>query len=120
MRVRIYHNPRCTTSRRAKALLEEAGAQLDVVEYLKGRMTRDDWAALVDAVGGDPTRLLRSREPLFKDLKLETKIAKGKIGREQVVELLWLHPQLLERPVVVAEDRALIARPAERAREVLR
>jgi arsenate reductase len=119
VRATIYHNPRCTTSRKAKELLEGAGVQLEVVEYLKGRVSREDWAALVDAVGGDPTKLLRSREPLYKDLKLAAKVAAGKLGREQVIDLLWMHPQLLERPVVVAEDRGIIARPAEKVQQLL-
>jgi arsenate reductase (glutaredoxin) len=120
VRVRIYHNPRCTTSRKAKAALEGAGAEVEVVEYLKGKVPRAEWAALLDAVGGDPTRLLRSREPLYKDLKLEQRIAAGKVGREQVLDLLVQHPQLLERPVLLAEGRGLIARPAEKALDVLR
>lgn len=120
VRVQLWHNPRCNTSRRAKAGLEAAGAELDVVEYMKSRVTRDQWAALLDAVGGDPTRLLRSREPLYADLKLADKIAARKIGREQVLELLVKYPQLLERPVVVARGKGLIARPAEKALEALR
>ncbi|HEV8360538.1 MAG TPA: ArsC/Spx/MgsR family protein, partial [Candidatus Thermoplasmatota archaeon] len=85
MRVRLWYNPRCTTCRKAKALLDGAGAEVELVEYLKGKRTEAEWAALVDALGGDPTRLLRSREPLYRDLKLEQKIAAGKIGRAQVI-----------------------------------
>jgi arsenate reductase len=118
-RVILWHHPRCATSRKALGLLQEAGAEVDIVEYLKGRVDRARWAGLVDAVGGDPTRLLRAREPLFKDLKLEAKIAAGKIGREEVIDLLTKHPQLLERPVVVTGDKAVIARPAEKVREAL-
>lgn len=116
----LYHNPRCATSRKAKAALEAAGAELAIVEYLKGRVTRAEWAAVLDAVGGDPTRLLRAREPLYTDLKLADKIAAGKVGREQVLDLLTKHPQLLERPVVVRGAKGLIARPAERALDALR
>jgi arsenate reductase (glutaredoxin) len=119
MRVTLWHNPRCTTSRKALALLEGKGADVAVVDYTKGKQTREDWAVLVDALGGDPTRLLRAREPLYKDLKLEAKIRAGKVGREQVIDLLTRHPMLLERPVVVASGRALIARPAERAADAL-
>jgi arsenate reductase len=118
MRVRLYHNPRCTTSRKALAMLQEQGAEVDLVEYMKGRVPRDEWAALVDKLGGDPTRLLRAREPLYKDLKLEAKIAAGKVGRAEVIDLLAKHPQLLERPVAVVGERALIARPAEKVREL--
>ena len=119
MRARLYHNPRCATSRKALAALQAAGAELDVVEYLKGKVPRSEWAAVLDKVGGDPTRLLRAREPLFKDLKLAPKIAAGKLGREEVLDLLTKHPRLLERPVVVVGERGLIARPAERALELL-
>lgn len=119
VRVQLWHNPRCNTSRRAKAGLEAAGAVLEVVEYMKGRVTRGQWAALLDAVGGDPTQLLRSREPLYHDLKLDERIAAGKVGREQVLDLLVKHPRLLERPVVVREGRGLIARPAEKVLDML-
>lgn len=119
MRARIWYHPRCSTCRKAKAALEARGAEVELVEYLKGRVTRDEWAALVDAVGGDPTRLLRRREPMYRDLKLDAKVAAGNVGREQVIELLARHPRLLERPVVQAGGRTVIARPAERALEVL-
>lgn len=120
MRVVLFHNPRCTTSRKAKEALEAKGAELDVVEYMKGKVTRAQWAELLDAVGGDPTRLLRAREPLYTDLKLADKIAAGKVGREQVLDLLVKHPRLLERPVVLAQGKGLIARPAEKALDALR
>jgi arsenate reductase len=110
----LWYHPRCSTCRKVRARLEERGAEVELVEYLKGRMTRDDWAKLVDDVGGDPTRLLRAREPLYKDLKLEEKIAQGKVRREQVIELLAKHPQLLERPVVRVGGRTAIVRPAEK------
>jgi arsenate reductase len=120
VRATVWYNPRCNTCRKVKAALEAGGAEVETVEYLKGKVTHDEWAALVDAVGGEPTKLLRSREPLYKDLKLEQKIAQGKIGRDQVIDLLRKHPQLLERPVVVTENCSFIARPAEKAQEVLR
>ncbi|MCA1814185.1 MAG: hypothetical protein LC624_09580 [Halobacteriales archaeon] len=119
MQATIWHNPRCATSRKVKERLEARGVELHVVAYLKGRMTRADWEGLVDGVGGDPTRLLRAREPLYKDLKLEQKIAAGKVGREQVLDLLTKHPQLLERPVVRIGGRTAIVRPAEKVDEML-
>lgn len=119
MRVELWHNPRCATSRKAKAALEAKGAEIAVVDYMKGRVSRNQWAALVDAIGGDPTRLLRSREPFYRDLKLQEKIAQGKIGRNEVIDLLTKHPRLLERPVVVTPRKAIVARPAEKALEVL-
>lgn len=115
----MWYNPRCGTCRKVKGLLEAEGVGLDLVEYLKGRVSRAEWARLVEAVGGEPARLLRSREPLFRDLKLGEKIAAGKMGREEVVELLHKHPRLLERPVVELGGRCLIARPAEKVRELL-
>jgi len=119
MQATIWHNPRCSTSRKVLAALQERGVEAQVVAYLKGRMTREDWAALVDAVGGDPTRLLRAREPLYQDLKLDAKIAAGKVGREQVIDLLHKWPQLLERPVVRLGATTAIVRPAEKLRELL-
>lgn len=120
MRATVWYHPRCGTCRKVKRYLEAAGCELELVDYLKGKMGRDDWAALVDAVGGEPTMLLRSREPLFKDLKLEQKIAAGKIGKEQVIDVLTKHPQLLERPVVSFHGKTFIARPAEKALEAVR
>lgn len=120
MRVQLYHNPRCNTSCKAKAALEAAGHEVDAVLYMKGKVLRAEWAALLDAVGGDPVRLLRAREPMFKDLKLEQKIAAGKVGREEVLDLLVKHPELLERPVVLAGAKGIIARPAERALDAVR
>lgn len=120
MRARLWFNPRCATCRKAKAALDGAGCDVEVVEYLKGRVPREAWATMLDAVGGDPARLLREREPLYKDLKLAAKRAQGKLGREEVLDLLVKHPQLLERPVVEARGKGVIARPAEKALDATR
>ena len=119
MRATVWYHPRCNTCRKVRASLEAAGHEVALVEYLKGKVPREEWARLVDAVGGDATRLLRAREPMYKDLKLDQKIAQGKIGREQVIDLLHKHPQLLERPVVEVGERCAIARPAERVQALL-
>lgn len=108
--LRLFHNPRCSKSRAALAAVREAGANAEVVEYLKSTPSR---AELLDLLGklADPPSALVRRDPAFTqagltDADLQT--------REQVADVLLAHPALMERPVLVRGERAIIGRPTER------
>ena len=106
--MKIFHNPRCSKSREALALLQEAGLAPEVVEYLKTPPDLGTLKALVRQLGLPVRELLRSGEALYTELGL------ADAGDEQLLDALLHHPQLLQRPIVVRGEQALIARPPER------
>jgi len=115
-RLTVYHNPRCSKSRGAVEILEERGADFAVVEYLKAPLSRVDLERIVDALPGEPGALVR-RDQRFTELGLDpARLATA----AEVVDVLLAHPELMERPVVVADDgRTLICRPSETVLELL-
>jgi len=107
----IWHNPRCGTSRNALALLDEAGAEVTVVEYLNNPPTPDELKRVYKRAGISPREGLRTKEPAAQDLANAT--------GEEIIDAMMLNPVLINRPIVETEKGAVLARPAERVREVL-
>lgn len=110
----IYHNPRCSKSRQALELLRGRGKEPKVVEYLKDAPSAARIKELIDLLGVPPHELLRKGEAPYKELGLSKESS-----RAEVAKAIAEFPILLERPVVVAGKRAVIARPPERALELL-
>ncbi len=114
MKVTIYHNPRCSKSRQALALIRRAGHQPHIIAYLQ---TPPDAATLLDLcqrVGVGARAMMRCGEDIYKDLDLAA------VHDEVVlVQAMVDNPILLQRPVIVTERGAVIARPPERVHEVL-
>jgi arsenate reductase len=112
----LFHNPRCSKSRGAKALLDEAGVGYGVVEYLKAPPTRAELERLVAILDDPPAALVRTGEAAFRELGVDRAALADPAA---VVDLLAEHPALMERPVLVVGDRAVIGRPPERIRDLL-
>jgi arsenate reductase len=96
-------------------LLRDQGVEFDVVEYLKEHPTRADLERILDAIPDAPAELVR-KDKRFEELGLDPADYQSK---EQVVELLLEHPELMQRPVVFRGERALICRPSEKVHELL-
>lgn len=111
----IYHNPRCSKSREALRLLQEAGVTLQVVDYQKTPLDEAEISRLIDLLGLPPRELMRSNEAEYRDLYLDDIT----LDRHHLVAALVEYPRLLQRPIVVAGTHALIARPPEKVRELL-
>jgi arsenate reductase len=105
----IYHNPNCSNSRRALAWLEEHEVDHEVVQYLKKPLTRRQLEALARDLEDPPADLVR-HDKRFGELGLD---ADSYTTKQAVVDLLVEHPELMQRPVVVRGDEAIIARPPE-------
>lgn len=105
----IFHNPSCSKSRGALAILEARGVDHEVVRYKENPPDRGTLERIVAAVDAPPGDLVR-RDPAFKEAGLT---AADVESAEQVVEVLLAHPELLQRPIVVKGDRAVIGRPPE-------
>ena len=113
--VLVYHNPVCSKSRGALEILRDRGVETDVVEYLKAPPDRATLERILDHIPDPPAELVR-KDDRFKALGLDPA---GYQSREQVVDLLLEHPELMQRPVVFHGQRAVIARPSEKVLELL-
>ena len=107
--MRIYHNPRCSKSRQTLELIRDAGVEPEIVEYLKAPPTADELDAILTHLGLPPVEIVRRKESRFQELEL----AEKSLNREEWIALLVQNPQLIERPIVVEGDRAVIGRPPE-------
>jgi len=113
--VTLYHNPRCSKSQAALELLTAHGIQPDIVAYLETPPDRATLAGLLDKLGVAPRQLLRTGEPAYTALGLNDPSVDG----DRVLDAIAAHPVLLERPIAVRGDRAVIGRPPERVLELL-
>jgi arsenate reductase len=114
MSITVYHNPRCTKSREAVKYLEEKGANIEIREYLKDSFTENELDDVLQKLGMQPEELLRKNEAIFKEQ------FKGKtLSRTEWIKNMIAFPKLIERPIVVKEDKAVVARPAEKIDELL-
>lgn len=113
MKATIWHNPKCGTSRKTLAILEEAGADVTVVEYLKTPPTRATLAALYARAGLAPREGLRTKEDAAKAL-----IAAG-ASDDAVLDAMIANPILIERPLVETDKGAALCRPQDKVRDLL-
>lgn len=113
--VRIFHNPRCSKSRAALALLRERGIEPQVVEYLKTPPNEATLKAVLDQLGIRPRDLLRTGEAEYRELGLDDPA----VSDEQLLRAMVAHPKLIERPIVLHAGKACVGRPPERVLEIL-
>jgi arsenate reductase len=114
-RLTLYHHPGCSKSRGALELLRERGAEFDVVEYLQQPLDREALTRIAALLPDAPEGLVR-KDRQFEQLGLDPN---GYKALEAVLALLLEHPQLMQRPILVADDRARICRPSEKVLELL-
>ena len=108
MKVTIYHNPRCSKSRQTLALLRESGIEPEVIEYLKSPPTQEELAEVIGKMDLPPHNTVRAKEDAYAASGLSAQSDVADICRAIVAE-----PILLERPIVVKGDKAVIGRPPE-------
>jgi len=113
--ITIFHNPKCSKSRRALEILREKGVELHCIEYLETPPDRATLERLLRLLAIAPGELVR-RDARFAELGLDNAAC---ASAAQVVDLLLEHPELLERPVVVCGEKAVVGRPPERVLELL-
>jgi arsenate reductase len=115
MKATIYHNPGCGTSRKTLAILEEQGAEVSVVEYLKHPPAKEELARLYERAGISPSQGLRAKEQLAQDLDL----VGGHVSEDAILDAMIANPILIERPLVETEKGVRLCRPQEMVREIL-
>ena len=110
----IYHNPRCSKSRDALAIIKEQGIEPNIIEYLKTPPTKEELRSILKKLGMKPEQLVRKGEDIYKD-----QFAGKSFNDGQWLDMLAKNPILIERPIVVRGDYAVIGRPPEKVRELL-
>ncbi|MDQ8755301.1 arsenate reductase (glutaredoxin) [Sphingosinicella sp. LHD-64] len=113
MKATIWHNPKCSTSRKTLDLLKEAGVEVSVIEYLKTPPARAELQRLYARAGMTARDGLRTKEPLARELGL------ANAGEDAILDAMVAHPILIERPLVETEKGVRLGRPIEKVREIL-
>ncbi|WP_326428619.1 arsenate reductase (glutaredoxin) [Stutzerimonas frequens] len=111
----LYHNPRCSKSRAALELLEARGLKPEIVRYLDTPLSTSELKELLNKLGLTARQLLRTGEGEYKTLEL----ADAGLKEVQLIAAMVEHPKLIERPILVAGDKAIIGRPPEKVLEIL-
>ena len=105
----IYHNPRCSKSRQTLDLLRQKGIDPQIILYLEEPPSESDLGKILDCLGIGPRELLRTGEVEYKELNLKDRT----LDDSKIVKLMSENPKLIERPIVVSCNRAIIGRPPE-------
>ena len=113
--VKIWHNPRCSKSRNAVALLEEQGVDAEVVKYLERPPSKDEITEVLKMLGISARELMRTKEDIYKELGL-----KDVSDEDALIDAMVAHPKLIERPIVIKDGKAAIGRPIENIVEILK
>jgi len=107
--MKIYHNPRCSKSRAGLKLIQEAGKDVEIIEYLKTPPTEPELKKLLLMLGMNPLDLIRKNESIFKEQ------FKGKeLSDDEWIKIMVENPKLIERPIVVDRNKAVLGRPTEK------
>ncbi len=115
MSVTIYHNPRCSKSRQTLQLLRERGVEPEVVEYLKTPPTAAELDAILQKLDLEPRDLMRKQEAEYKATGMDN----PDLDRKSLINGMVATPKLIERPIVLANDKAAIGRPPENVLAIL-
>lgn len=105
--ITVFHNPRCSKSRAALSYLEEKNISCNVVKYLDTPPSKDELKDILKKLGKKPLELIRKGEAEFKPYKGQD------LSDDELIDLMVKFPKLIERPIVINDDKAVVARPTE-------
>ena len=106
--VKIWHNPRCSKSRNAIALLEEKGVDAEIVKYLDTPPSKEELVEMLKMLGLSTRELMRTKESIYKELGLQ-----DVMDEDTLIDAMVANPKLIERPIVIKDGKAAIGRPLE-------
>jgi arsenate reductase len=112
--ITIYHNPRCQKSREGLQLLESTGEEIQVIKYLEEVPTVSELTEIIKTLGIAPIELVRTKEEIWKEHYKNKKLSDPEIIRAMVD-----NPRLIERPIVIKDNKAVIGRPLENIKAIL-
>ncbi len=113
--ITIWHNPRCSKSRNALNLLEEKNINANVVKYLDDTPSKDELKEILNKLNMTAQELMRKGEAVYKELDL-----KSETNEEKLLDAMIENPKLIERPVIIRGEKAVVARPIENLEELLK
>jgi arsenate reductase len=114
-KISIWHNPRCSKSRDSLKLLEEKGLDFEVLKYLEVLPSKEEFQNMLKRLGMSSAReLMRTKEAIYKELNL-----KDEQSEDALIEAMLSNPKLIERPIVIKGNKAVIGRPIEKVMELL-
>ena len=112
--MKILHNPRCRKSREGLKILEESGQDFTIVEYLKEPLTKEELTDILDKLDMSAIDLVRKNEKEWKEN------FKGRdMSQEEIIEAMVTYPKLIERPIVISGERAVVGRPPENIQQLI-
>lgn len=111
----IYHNPRCSKSRQTLELLNDNGADVEIVEYLKNPPTVEELTNVLNALKLSPQDVMRKKEAEYKESGLDN----TDLSEQQQIKLMVDFPKVIERPIVVKGKKAVVGRPPENVLKLL-
>ena len=114
-KIKIYHNPRCSKSRQTLELLKSSGIEPDITEYLKTPPSKQELTAILDMLGLEPRQLMRTKETEYKENGLDNE----NLSRDQLIDAMIQFPKLIERPIVINNNKAVLGRPPENILEII-
>ena len=112
---KIYHNPKCGTSRRTLGMIQDKGVDVTIIEYLKTPPSREELVGLLRDMEMEPRALIRKKGDLYQELDL----ANPKWTDDELIDFMVEHPILIERPIVVTDKGTRLCRPADTGYEIL-
>jgi arsenate reductase len=112
--IKIYHNPRCRKSREGLAILENSGKEFEIVKYLETIPSLKELTEIIHLLDITPIQLVRKTEKIWKENY------KGKeMSDTDIIEAIRAHPKLIERPIVINKEKAVIGRPPENINTII-
>jgi len=115
MKVKIYHNPRCSKSRQTLQLLQQQGIEPEIIEYLKTPPSAEELDDILQKLAIEPRELMRKKETEYKATGMNDEA----LDRKALIKGMVSTPKLIERPIVLANDKAAIGRPPENVLTIL-
>lgn len=112
--IKIYHNPRCSKSRQGVAFLEESGNDFEIIKYLDAVLTENELTEIIRMLEISPIQLVRKTEKIWKENY------KGKeLSEAEIVTAMIQNPKLIERPIIINNNKAVIGRPIENIDKII-
>ncbi|MEE9365002.1 MAG: arsenate reductase (glutaredoxin) [Cellulophaga sp.] len=113
--IKIYHNSRCSKSRQGVALLEESGVDFEIIKYLEKVPSKEELTTIIAQLNISPIDLVRKNEAIWKEQ------FKGKeLSDAEIIEAMLSNPKLIERPIIIRGNKAVIGRPLENITSLLK
>ena len=112
--IKIYHNPKCSKSREGLSILQDLNKEIEIINYINNPLTVSELKNIIKLLNIKPIELVRVKEAIWKE-----NFKDKSLTDEEIIEAMVANPKLIERPIVVNGNKAVIARPIEKIDEIL-